>query len=115
MQSESNLTIGACAGLASQQPYNFDELLHPAQAFRRPTDVVNDPDLTTGEKRAILVSWASDANAQGSRSSALVLLDDIIDALRMLDRQRRDRPLPRYRHILAKRGRGMIQRSSPRV
>jgi hypothetical protein len=38
-------------------------LLHPAQAFEHPSDVVNDPDLTLNEKRAILASWASDACA----------------------------------------------------
>ena len=36
-------------------------LLHPASAFDHPRDVVNDPDLTTEEKHAILSSWASDA------------------------------------------------------
>ena len=41
----------------------LDTLLHPANAFARPADVVNDPDLTRCEKRAILSSWASDACA----------------------------------------------------
>jgi len=40
-----------------------DDLLHPAQAFEHPWYVVNDPDLTVNEKRAILASWASDACA----------------------------------------------------
>jgi len=31
-----------------------DDLLHPAQAFGHPSDVVADPDLTLSEKRAIL-------------------------------------------------------------
>ena len=44
----------------------LDDLLHPAQAFSHPSDVVNDPDLTLNEKRAILASWASDACAVGS-------------------------------------------------
>ena len=39
------------------------DLLHPAQAFEHPSQVVNDPDLTLNEKRAILASWASDACA----------------------------------------------------
>ena len=43
--------------------YDLDALLHPAQAFAHPNDVVNDPDLTFSEKRAILASWASDACA----------------------------------------------------
>jgi hypothetical protein len=42
---------------------DLDALLHPAQAFEHPSDVVNDPDLTLNEKRAILASWASDACA----------------------------------------------------
>ena len=41
----------------------LDELLHPAQAFKHPNEVVDDPDLTLNEKRAILASWASDACA----------------------------------------------------
>ena len=43
--------------------YDLDELLHPANAFTHPSEVVNDPDLTLSEKRAILASWASDACA----------------------------------------------------
>lgn len=73
---------------------SLDELLHPANAFGHPSEVVNDPDLTINEKRAILASWASDACAVeaapdlriGPRGSP-VRFDDIMDALRMLDRQ----------------------------
>jgi hypothetical protein len=42
---------------------DLDELLHPANAFAHPSEVVSDPDLTLNEKRAILASWASDACA----------------------------------------------------
>jgi hypothetical protein len=42
---------------------DLDALLHPALAFKNPREVVNDPDLTLNEKRAILASWASDACA----------------------------------------------------
>jgi len=42
---------------------DLEMLLHPANAFDRPADVVKDPDLTLSEKRAILASWASDACA----------------------------------------------------
>ena len=42
---------------------DLHDLLHPAQAFEHPSNVVNDPDLTLNEKRAILASWASDACA----------------------------------------------------
>ena len=41
----------------------LDILLHPAQAFEHPSEVLRDPDLTLNEKRAILASWASDACA----------------------------------------------------
>ena len=74
--------------------HGLDELLHPAQAFDRPSDVVNDPDLTLNEKRAILASWASDACAieagQAFRAvarGAPVPFDEIMDALRILDKQ----------------------------
>jgi hypothetical protein len=73
--------------------FELDELLHPAQAFEHPSEVVNDPDLTLNEKRAILASWASDACAieaapelrQGPKTP--VRFDDIMDALRSLDKQ----------------------------
>jgi hypothetical protein len=47
----------------SRDKFDWDELLHPAQAFGHPSEVVNDPDLTLNEKRAIMASWASDACA----------------------------------------------------
>ena len=43
--------------------WDSNDLLHPAQAFEHPSHVLNDPDLTLNEKRAILASWASDACA----------------------------------------------------
>jgi hypothetical protein len=74
--------------------WDLNDLLHPAQAFENPAAVVNDPDLTINEKRAILASWASDACAieaapslrAGSHGSA-VRFDEIMDALRSLDKQ----------------------------
>ena len=89
--------------------FNLDELLHPANAFGHPSEVVNDPDLTLNEKRAILASWASDACAieaapelrawpQGSP----VRFDDIMDALRTLDRQANN---DKYRRVLHRRRR----------
>lgn len=71
----------------------IDELLHPAQAFEHPSEVVNDPDLTLNEKRAILASWASDACAIEAAPElrtgpkAPVRFDDIMEALRSLDKQ----------------------------
>jgi len=72
---------------------DLDDLLHPAQAFDHPREVVNDPDLTLNEKRAILASWASDACAVEAApalrrtpdSRRAVQVDDILDALRALD------------------------------
>jgi len=67
-------------------------LLHPADAFSHPMDVVEDCDLTSYEKRAILSSWAADAcHVKDLRDPALsfhrarVSFDDILDALRFLD------------------------------
>ena len=75
--------------------FDLDELLHPAQAFAHPSEVVSDPDLTLNEKRAILASWASDACAvdsapalrQGGPGRLPVGFDDVMDALRTLDKQ----------------------------
>jgi hypothetical protein len=74
---------------------DLDALLHPAQAFEHPSEVVKDPDLTLNEKRAILASWASDACAieavptlrrlpGGKRP---VHFDEVMDALRALDEE----------------------------
>jgi hypothetical protein len=79
--------------------FDLDQLLNPAAVFNSPRDVLNDPDLTREEKRAILSSWASDACAvqclPGMRlppdAKAPVSFDEIIDALKTLD----DDPPPR--------------------
>jgi hypothetical protein len=81
----------------SSRPFDFalDDLLHPERAFAHPRDVVTDPDLTLSEKRAILASWASDASAVeaapalrlGPGCSRPVPVDDILDALRALDKE----------------------------
>jgi len=61
-------------------------LLHPAGAFARPMDVVDDCDLTSYEKRAILSSWAADACAVPERRAATaVSFDDILDALQLVE------------------------------
>jgi hypothetical protein len=71
--------------------------------------VVHDPDLTLNEKRAILSSWASDACAveaapalRVNSSGNGVRWDDIMDALRILDRDG-EKPLPHYKRVLAKK------------
>jgi hypothetical protein len=93
--------------------YDLNQLLHPAQAFGHPSDVLVDPDLTLTEKRAILASWASDACAVDAapdlRSNARgtpVLFDDIMEAFRTLDRQANGH---RYRRLLHQR-RGLLRR-----
>ena len=84
----------------------FDELLHPAQAFSHPSEVVNDPDLTLNEKRAILASWASDACAVEAAPALRigrkvpVHFDDIMEALRSLDKQANGL---KYRHSFGMR------------
>ena len=66
-------------------------LLHPAEAFAHPMDVVEDCDLTLYEKRAILSSWAADACAvkgvpELNRTiDGAVSFDNILDALRVLE------------------------------
>src|SRR5690242_21554711 len=77
---------------ANRKDLDLDYLLHPAGAFRNPMEVVNDPDMTVQEKRAILASWASDACAVEAApdlrrppSAPTIRFDDIMDALKRLD------------------------------
>ncbi len=82
-------------------PFDTDigDLFHPAQAFAHPRDVVGDPDLTLNEKRAILASWASDACAVDAAptlrcapgTTQMVAFEEILDALRTLDREANER------------------------
>ena len=61
--------------------------------FKTPFDVVRHPQLEPEVKRAILASWASDANAVESRpdlrqppeASRPLRLSEVMDALRNLD------------------------------
>ena len=104
-----------------EDAFDLDSLLHPAQAFAHPVDVVNDPDLTLNEKRAILASWASDACAVEAApalrevpNGRAIRFDDIMDALRILDHESADRPKPppHYRRVLANRTAGVFGRQS---
>jgi hypothetical protein len=96
--------------------FDLDQLLHPAQAFGHPSEVANDPDLTLNEKRAILAAWASDACAMESApalrnaSGRPVPFDEVMDALRALDKQTAERlgDPARYRRLMRRR------RSEPR-
>jgi hypothetical protein len=99
--------------------YSLDELLHPANAFSHPSEVVDDPDLTLSEKRAILASWASDACAGEAMpamrrppGTLLVPFDDIMDAIRELDRQGQKPYQPHYKRVLADRRPGVFGRKS---
>ena len=77
----------------------LDRLLSPARHYRHPEDVLRDDTLERSEKRAILSSWASDACAVESMPALRqppgvhkpVAFDDIMDALRRLDRDASDR------------------------
>ena len=100
--------------------FDLDDLLHPSRAFAHPVDVVRDPDLTLNEKRAILASWASDACALEAApelrevpGGTRVRFEDIMDALRDLDRQASD-ALPGAERTLRKRRlRGLLRRRGP--
>ena len=80
--------------------FDIELLLHPGTAFDHPRDVVASRSLSVAEKRAILASWASDASAVASAPSlrapsglkAPVTIDEILDALRLLDDDPRDPP-----------------------
>jgi hypothetical protein len=83
----------------NRKELELDYLLHPAGAFRTPMDVVNDPDMTAQEKRAVLASWASDACAVEAApdlrrppSAPVVRYDDIMDSLKRLDGETADNP-----------------------
>jgi hypothetical protein len=103
--------------------FDLDALLHPANAFAYPMDVVRDEDLTLNEKRAILASWASDACAieaapdlRVNSSSSVVRWDDIMDALRTLDKETENyaKPLPHYKRVLARKDAGLLGMRRPR-
>ena len=65
----------------------------PGYPFTHPHQVLGHALLSRGEKRALLAEWASDACSVEGRpgwrqipgSGAVVVIDDILDALRALD------------------------------
>ena len=82
--------------------------LNPDAQFDRPGSKITVANVEPNEKRAILASWASDACAieaapdlRSSARGAPVRFDDIMEALRMLDRQANGH---RYRRVLHRRG-----------
>jgi hypothetical protein len=87
--------------------FDLDTLLHPANAFAHPMEVVRDPGLTLNEKRAILASWASDACAVEAAPDLrlntfgrVIPWDEIMDALRALQPEDCAKPLPHYKRVL---------------
>jgi len=97
---------------SDQEGWNPNNLLHPAQAFEHPSHVVIDPDLTLNEKRSILASWASDACAPEATphlrcapgGKQPVPFDDVMEALRTLDKEADAKDSLHYRRLL-RRGR----------
>ena len=73
----------------------LERWLRPAVGFSHPRDVLKDPELDAGEKRAILSSWASDASAVQDEPKLRWLLGtpepvpfaDVREALERLDRR----------------------------
>ncbi|MBW7970395.1 hypothetical protein [Bradyrhizobium sp. BR 10289] len=72
---------------------DLNAILHPGSVYDHPRDVVAEPDLSIGEKRAILASWASDAARIASNpasrelpgSDKAVTIDEVLEALALLD------------------------------
>jgi hypothetical protein len=72
---------------------DLNAILHPGSVYDHPRDVVADPTISIGEKRAILASWASDAAAVASNpalrewpgSRRMVTVDEVLEALSALD------------------------------
>jgi hypothetical protein len=89
-------------GEGRETTLNIAALLHPADAFAHPMDVVDDCDLTSYEKRAVLSSWAAESCSPepGQRITA-PSFDDIVDALHLLESEPEiaddDSPLDHHR------------------
>jgi hypothetical protein len=86
-------TLGAPGAVPVPEGSIIRRLLRPAVGFNHPTDVLKDDFLDPEEKRAVLCSWACDANAPPSKptlrrlpgSDDAVPLSEILAALRRLD------------------------------
>ncbi len=78
----------------------LDWLVTPGLAFSHPNEVLDHPELSHAERRAILASWASDARAvEGAHwmrcvdNGSVVTLEEVLRALRKLDSQVAARPM----------------------
>jgi hypothetical protein len=100
-------------GAGPRAPRDLLSLLRPAGAFEYPQQLVDDPDLTLNEKRAILAAWAADARSADRAPAASrrapgeprpVGFDDVMDALRELnDEAAHGNARPHYRRVLGRR------------
>lgn len=106
----------------SVKPSPFRGFAEANPVLRHPDDVLADPALTADEKREILAGWASDDHAVRDApslrqldSGAVVHIDEILGALRTLDRadaerkpvsarsSRRRRPMRARLQVLVRR------------
>lgn len=85
MKAESEIFLQTKAGNAA------------SQMLGHPNDVLGYPGMSATEKRALLASWASDARAvpgvpmlRQLDNGSIVTVDDILSALKALDRQQHD-------------------------
>jgi hypothetical protein len=77
----------------------IDWLVTPGLAFSHPNEVLDHPELSPAEQRAILASWASDARALEEAhlmrcldNGSVVTLAEVLHALRKLDAHTAFRP-----------------------
>jgi len=78
----------------STSEFGGHRALEPASPFKHLREVLEHPSLSRSDKRALLAGWASDSCAVDGRpawrqipgSGALIMVDDLLDALRALDR-----------------------------
>src|SRR6187551_1029541 len=106
--------IGGCGENNKQERLDPRSTASPLSSIHHPSEVVADAELTLNEKRAILASWASDACALDGLPELRrgrtrpIPFDEIMEALRSLDRQARN--LPDIKRLQRKRRFAGLQR-----
>jgi len=109
------LSDSAVAAISASQ------LLHPAQHFNHPRDVLAAKHIDKDEKRAILASWASDQFAIEAMpvlrhypgTERAVSYDEILEALKALDN---DQPLSQRNESAPSRTSvSRLSRAAPKV